>query len=235
MPTTSPSNPSHRLLRIICASATIGRTLRRQLMEALNTPSMDKAATLITADVRTKKNANARKTSLLPLTLQHAYHVVASENDSPQQFMATVVKSMQDQLTPKPTLIFPGRMGVAIVQSELQSQLGCQNIYGIVDVGNVQHFTTDQKEHYTDWKSTPIYVVSEMLGRGLDIPGLGHVFLLQVPSSAAGYTHLAGRTGRNGNTGMVVTFCRPKESPKLVLIGETLGLEGSFRNFAVNK
>lgn len=53
--TSNQQQSSQRSLRIICASATVGRTLRRQLMEALNTPSMDKAATLITADVRTKK------------------------------------------------------------------------------------------------------------------------------------------------------------------------------------
>lgn len=228
------SNPS-RPLRIICASATIGRTLRRQLMEALNTPSMDKAATLITADVRTKKNATARKTSLLPWTLQHAYQVVAVENvDSPEHFMASVVQTLQTQLTPAPTLIFPGRMGVSVVQAQLQALLGRQNIYGIDDIGKVPPvptITANQKQDL-DWKSTPIYVVSEMLGRGLDIPQLGYVLLLQVPSSAAGYTHLAGRTGRNGNVGRVVTFCRPRESPKLALIGETLGLEGSFQNLA---
>ena len=207
-------------------------------MEALNTPSMDKAATLVTADVRTEKNVDARKTSLLPSTLQHAYQVVGTSDkndDSPQQFMATVVKSLQCHLTPKPTLIFPGRMGVPVVQAELRAHLGSQHIYGIDDVlGHAQQHSTNQKE-CRDWKATPIYVVSEMLGRGLDIPSLVYVFLLQVPSSAAGYTHLAGRIGRNGNLGIVVTFCRPKESPKLVRIGETLGLEGSFRNLAAKK
>eukprot|EP00957_Ditylum_brightwellii_P019175 1445534-Ditylum_brightwellii.AAC.1 len=44
--------------QIICASATVGRTLRRQLMTILSTPSLDKTASLITSaqDVRTKKD-----------------------------------------------------------------------------------------------------------------------------------------------------------------------------------
>jgi superfamily II DNA/RNA helicase len=50
------------------------------------------------------------------------------------------------------------------------------------------------------------------------------VLLLQVPSSAAGYTHLAGRTGRNGLKGTAISLCRPKEAPKLLAIAETLGL-----------
>ncbi len=227
---TIASESSQSQLRIICASATIGRTLRRQLMEALNTSSMEKAATLITADVRTKKDANARRTSLLPLTLNHAYTIVSCEEDVPQEFMVNVIKTLQTKLTPAPALIFPGRTGVSLVQSELVAG-GFQHVYGIEDIGDMP---TSQKG-YSDWTSTPIYVVSEKLGRGLDLPQLGYVLLLQVPSSAAGYTHLAGRTGRNGQKGTAVTFCRPRETPKLVVIGETLGLEGLFENLIVNE
>lgn len=44
--------------------------------------SMDKAATLVTADVGTKKDADARKASLLPKTLSHCYHVVEYDEDN---------------------------------------------------------------------------------------------------------------------------------------------------------
>jgi len=71
--------------------------------------------------------------------------------------------------------------------------------------------------------------VSEKLVRGLDMPYLGYVLSLQVPSSAAGYTHLAGRTGRNGQEGIAVSFCQPREVPKLIAIAETLGLTGTFQ------
>ncbi|KAL7535144.1 hypothetical protein ACHAXR_006299, partial [Thalassiosira sp. AJA248-18] len=42
--------PSLDDVQIICASATIGRTMRRQLMQILDAPSADAAATLVTGD-----------------------------------------------------------------------------------------------------------------------------------------------------------------------------------------
>ena len=46
-------------LRVICASATVGRTLRRQVMNLVGASSMDQAAVLVTDQIRTKKNAIA--------------------------------------------------------------------------------------------------------------------------------------------------------------------------------
>ncbi len=66
-------------VQLICASATVGRTMRRQLMQILNKNSADAAATLVTGndDPRVKsKSADRRKSVLLPERLQHAYRVV---------------------------------------------------------------------------------------------------------------------------------------------------------------
>ena len=71
--------PSLDDVQIICASATIGRTMRRQLMQILDVPSADAAATLVVGeeDERVKsKDAERRKSVLLPEKLRHAYRVV---------------------------------------------------------------------------------------------------------------------------------------------------------------
>lgn len=71
-------------VQLICASATVGRTMRRQLMQILNKNSADAAATLVTGndDPRVKsKSADRRKSVLLPGRLQHAYRVVEVDYD----------------------------------------------------------------------------------------------------------------------------------------------------------
>lgn len=243
---SSDPKKSASKVRVICASATIGRTLRRQLMEALETPSMDKAASLVTADVRTKKDAHRRKASLLPTTLRHAVCLCHDDDEVNviSAMMATLIQN-PPSLSPAPALLFPGRAGVKAVQIELKAA-GFETVYGLEDIVNRMMMTRTEPPSslsssslspptttYTDWKSTPIYVVSEKLVRGLDVPSLGYVLSLQVPSSAAGYTHLAGRTGRNGHEGTAVSFCQPREVPKLIAIAETLGLTGTFQKIVM--
>ena len=62
--------------------------------------------------------------------------------------------------------------------------------------------------------------------RGIDLDGLTHVFIMGIPGgpqvngkSVDAYTHLAGRVGRFGNTGRVVTVvCTDLEGEKMVRI-----------------
>ena len=71
-------------VQLICASATVGRTMRRQLMQILDKNSADAAATLVTGndDPRvTSKNVDRRKSVLLPEKLRHAYRVVELDDD----------------------------------------------------------------------------------------------------------------------------------------------------------
>jgi superfamily II DNA/RNA helicase len=72
-----------------------------------------------------------------------------------------------------------------------------------------------------------VYIIGERFARGLDLPNVEYVAMLSPPSSAAGYTHMAGRTGRVGRRGTAFTFVRPKnnEVKRLVAIAETLGIK----------
>ncbi|KAF9135398.1 hypothetical protein BGW39_003195 [Mortierella sp. 14UC] len=56
-----------------------------------------------------------------------------------------------------------------------------------------------------------IYLAHETNARGLDLPGLSHVFIVGLPSSPSSYLHMAGRTGRMGQRGEVVTILRDDE------------------------
>lgn len=63
----------------------------------------------------------------------------------------------------------------------------------------------------TKKRSTGIYIAHEENARGLDLPGLSHVFIVGLPSSPSSYLHMAGRTGRMGERGEVVTILRDDE------------------------
>lgn len=52
----------------------------------------------------------------------------------------------------------------------------------------------------------PILVASDVAARGLDIPGVSHVFNFDVPVNAEDYVHRIGRTGRAGRTGTAITL-----------------------------
>ncbi|HDQ40632.1 MAG TPA: DEAD/DEAH box helicase [Desulfonatronum sp.] len=49
-------------------------------------------------------------------------------------------------------------------------------------------------------------VATDVAGRGIDIPGLSHVFLFESPEDPESYIHRAGRTGRAGASGTVITL-----------------------------
>jgi superfamily II DNA/RNA helicase len=218
-------------IQIICASATVGRTLRRQLMQLTGAASMDKAATLVTGDgdVRTKKDSQKRKSSLIPSTLKHCYRLLLAEGgDDTTTSTATHASTLDSLWTtlqsipPAPTLVFPGRVGVDLVVKALTDR-GLQDIRTL----SPESLKAPPSLNVIDgnWNATSVYVVNDKFGRGLDLSGVEYVVLLSPPSSAAGYTHLAGRTGRNGQSGTAITLVRPKEAPKLVAIAQALGLD----------
>jgi len=208
--------------RLVCASATVGRTLRRQMMEITNASSIDKAADLVVADDRTGKDEKRRRNSLLPASIQHMYSLYDGEG----QVIDGLYTTMRD-LPPAPTLIFPGKTGVANMVEELQAR-------GLEDVNTLRdnmHFSDeedglDESDAQQTWEQSPIYVVGEKFGRGLDIPNVKYVFLAAPPTSPAAYAHLAGRTGRGGNEGTAITMVQGmKDTKRLISLSEILGID----------
>lgn len=56
-----------------------------------------------------------------------------------------------------------------------------------------------------------ILVSSDALARGMDIPDVGLVVSYDLPKHIKGYIHRAGRTGRAGKTGIVISILTPKQ------------------------
>ena len=70
-----------------------------------------------------------------------------------------------------------------------------------------------------------LLVASDIAARGLDIKGVTHIFNLDLPENPKGYLHRAGRTGRMGEPGTVVSIVTEREVPFLRKCERELGIE----------
>lgn len=57
-------------------------------------------------------------------------------------------------------------------------------------------------------RKVPILVCTDLMARGLDFPFVFLVINFDFPRTLSDYLHRAGRTGRNGSTGVVISFYR---------------------------
>lgn len=67
-----------------------------------------------------------------------------------------------------------------------------------------------------------VLVATDIVARGIDVPGISHVINFDLPDEAENYVHRIGRTGRNGASGISITLCAPDELKKLAAVEKIL-------------
>ena len=72
-------------------------------------------------------------------------------------------------------------------------------------------------------RSIRVLVATDVAARGIDIENLDLVVNFDLPAKPDIYVHRIGRTGRAGNEGLAVSFCSPREKPKIQAIEEFTG------------
>ena len=58
-------------------------------------------------------------------------------------------------------------------------------------------------------------VATDLAARGLDITGISHVIIYDIPDNPEDYVHRVGRTGRMGAAGKAFTFVTSREGKQL--------------------
>jgi ATP-dependent RNA helicase RhlE len=67
-----------------------------------------------------------------------------------------------------------------------------------------------------------VLVATDVASRGIDIPGVRHVYNYDLPNVPENYVHRIGRTARAGAEGNAVAFCAPAEMGELQAIEKVL-------------
>ncbi|WP_173509512.1 DEAD/DEAH box helicase [Sinorhizobium psoraleae] len=69
-----------------------------------------------------------------------------------------------------------------------------------------------------------VLVATDVAARGIDIPGVTHVYNYDLPEVPDAYVHRIGRTARNGRDGIAIAFCAPDEIRLLRDIEKLMGI-----------
>ena len=67
-----------------------------------------------------------------------------------------------------------------------------------------------------------VLVATDVAARGIDIPGVRHVYNYDMPNVPENYVHRIGRTARAGAEGTAVAFCAPAEMDELRAVEKTM-------------
>ncbi|MDR1108125.1 MAG: DEAD/DEAH box helicase [Spirochaetaceae bacterium] len=131
------------------------------------------------------------------------------------------LRSLLAAVKPKKALVFSGRSGQP---KNIVSQLRYHHLYAAGLYGDQDK--KSRKEAIDGFRSGKITVLvsSDLAARGLDIPGITHVIALDVPDEPGPYIHRAGRTGRAGKRGIMITLGGEEELRRLARLEKKLGI-----------
>jgi superfamily II DNA/RNA helicase len=122
---------------------------------------------------------------------------------------------------PKKALVFTGRSNEAEkVTSILQrKKIAADALFGGMD----KKGRKTAMDRFRSGKAA-VLVCSDLAARGLDIPGISHVIALDVSEDRDAYIHRAGRTGRAGKKGIMVSIGDEVEMRRLAVLEKKLGI-----------
>jgi superfamily II DNA/RNA helicase len=116
---------------------------------------------------------------------------------------AQTLRSFLAAAKPKKALVFTGRSDDA---GKIAADLQYHHVNAAVLLGGTDKKA--RKEAVDGFRSGKIAVLvsSDLAARGLDIPNISHIIALDVPADGEAYIHRAGRTGRAGKRGVMVSI-----------------------------
>ncbi len=203
-----------RPLQLVLASATADTpSVRRTVAQLLTRPLMLKLARSEGSAADAADGAGVS----LPPTITHGVQSV------PSRKALEAVRDLVNIEPPPRCIVFVNSPHRAqIVASQLESAYGVR--------AAELHGRQQREERVAAMRSlldgrVRIAIATEMGARGLDLPGLTHVVNLEMPTDADHYAHRAGRCGRNGAAGTVLSIVQPEQEFVVSKLTKALGVE----------
>ena len=177
--------------------AVIKTTQKDRQLVAFSATIPDKTVEKLVAIMKSPEIIKSQNAVAVPEIIKHFYKV-AEKRDK-----AEVLRKLLRSLSPKKTLIFMNN------NHEIEIAYEKLNYHGLETEclhGTNRKF--DRKKTMDDFRSgkVDILIASDIAARGLQIEGISHVFNMTMSENAQDYLHRAGRTGRNGNDGTVISI-----------------------------
>ncbi|MEG2288530.1 MAG: DEAD/DEAH box helicase [Clostridium sp.] len=118
------------------------------------------------------------------------------------------IRKLMASIEPRKAIAFINKTDeIQILTSKLQFHgLNVDGIHG-------SFMKNERQKAMNDFKSEKInlLVSSDLSARGLDIPGVTHIFNIDLPEDINTYLHRSGRTARGENKGTVISIVSPDE------------------------
>jgi len=173
--------------QIIACSATIPKSVETDLMAQIKEAEVIRVEEKIT----------------VPDTLSHIYFL------SEKRDKIETLRKLARILNPQKAIVFVSNQEsfVETFTAKLKYHgLKAESIHGISR-------KLERKKALEDFKSGKIQflIATDIAARGLHIEGVTHIFNVNIPEDVKAYVHRAGRSGRNGNTGMIISIATERE------------------------
>ncbi|WBW97062.1 DEAD/DEAH box helicase [Oceanirhabdus sp. W0125-5] len=205
--------------------AVIKTTLRdRQLMAF--SASVNEASVKEARELMKSPKEIFVKTSLEATTIEHIY--IESEQRKKFKILRKAIYASKM----KKSIVFINKN--ELIQ-DITAQLKHHNFKVVSLFGNASK--EDRKIALKSLRTgkANILVSSDLAARGLDVKGLTHVFNLDIPEDFKEYVHRAGRTGRAGKSGMVVSIATEIEVAQLKKISKKFNIKIEEKDLSEGK
>ena len=144
------------------------------------------------------------------------FGLMCEERDKPD-----LLRSLLHTMKPARAIVFVHRTETAeIVAAKLaHHHFVVAQLHGAFD-------KADRKQSMEDFRNgrAPVLIASDVAARGLDIPGVTHIFNLDAPTLSKAYLHRVGRTARAGASGIAVTLFTEAEKQLARRYEQDLGI-----------
>ncbi len=183
--------------------AVIKSTLKERQVLAFSATIPKEAETNAKALMKEALVIRGKEKAAVPEGIEHMYFL-AEQRDKFE-----VLKKLAVIIEPEKAIVFVNNQGneIEIITSKLKYHgLKAEGLHGA-------NRKTERKKAMEDFKSgkVQLLVASDIAARGLHIEGVTHIFNLNAPEDTKNYVHRAGRTGRNGETGLAISIVTERE------------------------